>query len=116
MIRVVYEPNAHSMGAEGHAGSAPYGEDLVCAAVSALMLTLSRAAWELEKQGYGACGGCIATGLGRVWFQPKAGCEPIVRAMMNTVAIGMEMLAEDYSDCVEFVVREETRKEERNEV
>lgn len=115
MIRVVYDPHAYSMCTEGHADSAPYGEDLVCAAVSALMLTLSRAAWQLEKDGVAECGGSIAAGLGSVWCKPKAGCEAIVRGVMNTVAIGMEMLAEDYGDYVCFVVREETMNRERNE-
>lgn len=35
----------------GHAGSAPYGQDLVCAAVSALVYALAQRLTELDAQG-----------------------------------------------------------------
>ena len=44
MIRVTYEPREHRLRVEGHALAAPAGEDLVCAAASALAWTLVRAA------------------------------------------------------------------------
>ena len=40
MTRVSYEPEAFRLRVEGHAGSAPAGRDLVCAAVSVLCWTL----------------------------------------------------------------------------
>jgi len=36
---------------QGHAGSAPYGQDLVCAAVSALVYALAQRLTELDAQG-----------------------------------------------------------------
>lgn len=36
----------------GHAGAAPRGQDLICAAVSTLVLTAAEAARMLEGQGY----------------------------------------------------------------
>ena len=42
MIRVRYSPERLWLSVEGHARSGPFGQDLVCAAVSALTLTL----WE----------------------------------------------------------------------
>lgn len=44
MIRVTFEPREHRLRVEGHALAAPAGEDLVCAAASALAWTLVRAA------------------------------------------------------------------------
>lgn len=41
MITVTYDPRHRRLELRGHAGSAPKGEDLVCAAVSALCCTLA---------------------------------------------------------------------------
>ena len=41
MIRITCEPQKYSMTVEGHSGSAPKGEDLICAAVSIVTLTLA---------------------------------------------------------------------------
>ena len=49
MIQVTYEPREHRMRVEGHALAAPAGEDLVCAAASALAWTLVRAAMKRSE-------------------------------------------------------------------
>lgn len=41
MIRVTYGPEKWSVTVEGHSGSAPKGEDLICAAATILTLTLA---------------------------------------------------------------------------
>ncbi len=48
MTTVLYEPEEFRLRIEGHAGSAPKGGDLVCAAVSALAWTLVGAAQEFR--------------------------------------------------------------------
>ena len=40
MIKITCEPQTYRITVEGHSGSAPKGEDLVCAAVSIIVLTL----------------------------------------------------------------------------
>nr|DAQ77396.1 MAG TPA: YsxB-like protein [Caudoviricetes sp.] len=40
MIEIVYNPDALTVEATGHAGAAPYGQDMVCCAISVLMQTL----------------------------------------------------------------------------
>lgn len=40
MIEIVYNPDELTVEATGHAGAAPYGQDMVCCAVSVLMQTL----------------------------------------------------------------------------
>jgi len=40
MIRICYEPGVRRLTADGHAGYAPRGQDIVCAAVSALLFAL----------------------------------------------------------------------------
>lgn len=41
MIKVTCEPQKHTITVEGHSGSAPKGEDLVCAAATILTVTLA---------------------------------------------------------------------------
>ena len=52
MIKIIYEADPEggklTMRAEGHAGYAPAGQDIVCAAVSCLMQTLAYSAAEDE--------------------------------------------------------------------
>lgn len=40
MIKITYKDKSHSIEMSGHAGSAPIGEDLVCAAASTLIMAL----------------------------------------------------------------------------
>lgn len=40
MTRITYDPKRMTIKAEGHAGYAEYGKDIVCAGVSALMQSL----------------------------------------------------------------------------
>lgn len=53
MIKIIYvadpEGGKLTMRAEGHAGYAPAGQDIVCAAVSCLMQTLAYSAAEDER-------------------------------------------------------------------
>lgn len=49
MIHVMYEPREYHLRIEGHALAAPAGEDLVCAAASALAWTLVRAATQRSE-------------------------------------------------------------------
>lgn len=49
MIAARFEGTALTL--QGHAGSAPYGQDLVCAGVSALVYALAQRMTEWEEQG-----------------------------------------------------------------
>lgn len=55
MIRIVLRPDADgrlvSIESEGHAGLAPRGSDVLCAAVSAVLETLAGGITEILKQG-----------------------------------------------------------------
>ena len=102
MITVTYEPEAYRMTVRGHAGSAPYGYDLVCSGVSVLMLTLSRMSNLLEAAGKAEGNGIIVSGLGTLQCVPTEGNEDTVRTMLDTIAAGMELLAEEYPDYVQI--------------
>jgi Predicted ribosomal protein len=97
MTKILYEPERLHLRIEGHAGSAPKGEDLVCAGVSALGFALAKAA--LER------GGHVVTDEQRalidVRCNPEGGGEETgVPAMLETIAGGLELLAERYPDYV----------------
>lgn len=49
MIRVSCDGTALTL--QGHAGTAPYGQDLVCAAVTGLVYALAQRLTELDAQG-----------------------------------------------------------------
>lgn len=51
MIKVVYDRAEPSIKAEGHAGYAPAGQDIVCAGVSALLETLAMYATQVRDNG-----------------------------------------------------------------
>lgn len=57
MIKIIYKADPEggklTMRAEGHAGYAPAGQDIVCAAVSVLAQTLANA--DAGKQGRSCC-------------------------------------------------------------
>ncbi|MBQ6398248.1 MAG: ribosomal-processing cysteine protease Prp [Oscillospiraceae bacterium] len=97
MTRVLYEPNKLHLRIEGHAGSAPKGEDLVCAGVSALGFTLLLAAGEYYAD--------IVTdedsGLMEVTLKPQNVEESAYCfVVMNTIADGLELLAYKYPEYV----------------
>lgn len=102
MICVIYEREQYRLTARGHAGFAPYGQDIVCAGVSALMQTLQRVAGQMEAKGAAETGGCVVNGFGSVRCVPCKGSEDRVHTVMDTVAAGLEALAEAYPDCVSY--------------
>lgn len=104
MIAVRYDERAPGLTITGHAGSARYGKDLVCAAASILMLTLERA---LADKGL----------LGSE-SEKRAGCARIVcaerseraRGIFETIFAGYALLAEEWPQYV-TTERAEKRRE-----
>jgi uncharacterized protein YsxB (DUF464 family) len=74
----------------GHAGSAPHGEDLVCAAVSALVET-----WRLGFERVVAGHGGAAVDEGRAEFWWDAGSRE-ASAVADTMMAGLADLAESF--------------------
>lgn len=65
MIEIVYNPDELTVEATGHAGAAPYGQDMVCCAVSVLMQTL-----EATGRRVGAVKSCMEPGHAAVQILP----------------------------------------------
>lgn len=101
MIKIIYvtdpEGGKLTMRAEGHAGYAPAGQDIVCAAVSCLMQTLAYSAAEDEKTS-----SCIYQGKEGPVVNVEAGDSVLMRDKFELVADGLTLLAEQYPENVSF--------------
>lgn len=104
MIKIIYvadpEGGKLTMRAEGHAGYAPAGQDIVCAAVSCLMQTLAYSAAEDEKTS-----SCIYQGKEGPVLNVEAGDSVLMRDKFELVADGLDLLAEQYPENVNFKKR-----------
>ena len=101
MIKIIYEADPEggklTMRAEGHAGYAPAGQDIVCAAVSCLMQTLAYSAAEDEHTS-----SCIYQGKDGPVVSVEAGDSVLMRDKFEFVADGLTLLAEQYPENVSF--------------
>ncbi|MFR4663516.1 MAG: ribosomal-processing cysteine protease Prp [Faecalibacterium prausnitzii] len=101
MIKIIYvadpEGGKLTMRAEGHAGYAPAGQDIVCAAVSCLMQTLAYSAAEDEHTS-----SCSYQGKDGPVVSVKAGDSVLMRDKFELVADGLTLLAEQYPENVNF--------------
>ena len=101
MIKVIYEADPEggklTMRAEGHAGYAPAGQDIVCAAVSCLIQTLAYSAAEDEHTS-----SCIYQGKDGPVLNVEAGDSVLMRDKFELVADGLTLLAEQYPENVSF--------------
>lgn len=104
MIKIIYvadpEGGKLTMRAEGHAGYAPAGQDIVCAAVSCLMQTLAYSAAEDERTS-----SCIYQGKEGPVVSVEAGDSVLMRDKFELVADGLDLLAEQYPENVNFKKR-----------
>lgn len=104
MIKIIYvadpEGGKLTMRAEGHAGYAPAGQDIVCAAVSCLMQTLAYSAAEDEHTS-----SCIYQGKEGPVVNVEAGDSVLMRDKFELVADGLDLLAEQYPENVNFKKR-----------
>ena len=101
MIKIIYvadpEGGNLAMRAEGHAGYAPAGQDIVCAAVSCLMQTLAYSAAEDEHTS-----SCIYQGKDGPVVSVQASDSVLMRDKFELVADGLDLLAEQYPENVSF--------------
>lgn len=99
-VRVRCGPGGAELTAQGHAGYAPAGQDIVCAAVSCLMQTLAYSAAEDEHTS-----SCIYQGEEGPVLNVEAGDSVLMRDKFELVADGLDLLAEQYPENVNFKKR-----------
>lgn len=96
MITIIYDEKEHDMilQASGHAGFAPKGQDIVCAAVSCLMQTLA----------YSVDGGTATRDPdGNNVLRVQAAQSSDTQAKFELVTDGLMLLAQQYPENVRFV-------------
>lgn len=95
MIEITYHRHRHEVRAAGHAGYGPEGQDIVCAAVTALSATLAQFA--------------AANGGGEIRMEPgdiyvrcrcRSRYDAPVTLVFNTIAGGLAGLAEQWPEYV----------------
>ncbi len=106
MINITFKPKTLELEVTGHAGWANKGEDIVCAAVSALFYTLAEALCESEELLNDIPVIKEEDGNGYISCSPKEEYEGNITRTYWTILVGLQMVAEQYSEYVNFVVED----------
>ena len=106
MIEVVYNRTYHRVTVKGHAHSAEYGHDLVCAAASVLAHTIAAAISNLsaDKKVHRPVIQ-LNNGDAEVSCTPYNKYKASVTLMFDTVCGGFELLARDFPDNISYELR-----------
>lgn len=102
MINIDFNPKTLELEIKGHANQDVKGKDIVCSAISTLFYTLGQtlcdSAFMLEENPTIK----YKDGAGYIHCKPKAEYEGNVACMYRTILIGLEMLAEEYSNFIKW--------------
>ncbi len=105
MTKVTYDEDNFCLTMEGHAGAAPAGEDLVCAALSMLMFTLQAAVQDhieiLMPSVY------QADGAMSVRCSPAPRQKKTCRTLYRTIFAGWELLGKQYPEYGQVIQTEQ---------
>lgn len=105
MVDIVYYRRFNRVTVKGHAGTAPAGQDLVCAAVSTLTYTLAENVAQLHRLGKVAEPEIrLENGDAEISCVPSVAFKNIVRAFFEAVCIGFALLEEKYPDVISYRV------------
>lgn len=104
MTRIIYDPVTLTLSAEGHAGYAERGRDIVCAGISALLFALP-AALEREHIPYrldrDTGQGCL-----RIRARPTISCRYICLVILATIIEGLRNIRNEYPESISITIRE----------
>lgn len=106
MIEVRYYPEQNRVTVQGHAGSAEKGKDLICAACSALAITLAENVRQMEESGLAReMTVDLEDGHADIRCIPsKQGIEA-VRRTFESVCVGFDILAKKFPAYIFFGVQ-----------
>lgn len=90
----------------GHAGAAPKGQDIVCAAATMLMYTIAQAAMDMGSRGELQRPPTVKLDDGNagVSFRPKEGAMEKGRLVLDVIRRGLEVLGKRYPENVAIYV------------
>ena len=105
MIEIKYYRKAHRLTVTGHAASAEKGKDLVCAGVTALVYTMALNVQQMTAS-KNIRRPLVFLGEGRadISCSPVHGMGAIVTVIFDTVAMGLEYIAENNPEYVSYKV------------
>lgn len=105
MIEVVYNRDCNRLTVRGHANSDVYGKDLICAAVSALAITLA------ANVGNMAAKDCVLAytarldpGDAEISCNPRTRYGKSVQQVFMSICVGFEILADRYPEYICYKV------------
>ena len=105
MVDIVYYRRFNRVTVRGHAGTAPAGQDLVCAAVSTLTYTLAENVAQLHRWRKVAKPKIrLENGDAEISCVPAAACRSAVMDVFEAVCIGFALLEEKYPDVISYRV------------
>ena len=106
MIRVTYYRQYNRVTVEGHAGAGPEGHDLVCAAVSAIALTLAGNVSYMESQeAVHDVTIRLEEGNAEIQCAPYRRYKDSAQQIFRAICVGFELLATKYPDHISYEVR-----------
>lgn len=88
----------------GHGGLAPYGQDLLCAAVSTLALTAEQLVWAQYRRGslQSPPETVLEPGHARIVLRPKVESRTPVRRQLHVICMGLRLLEEAFPHHVQL--------------
>lgn len=100
MITVTAKDKAHTLSllVAGHAGFAPAGRDIVCAAASILVYTAAELVRDMERRGQLSRPPVIRLkpGEAEIRFTPRDDCRQRAETGLQTALLGFSLLARKY--------------------
>lgn len=109
MIRVQYDARKLRLSVSGHAGSAPKGQDLVCAAATTLVYTAAQMLRDAEEDGLAEdVRFCADDGKADLVAKAKPGAGKELAGRMEAVCIGFRMLEKNYPKFIRVEGRKAT--------
>ena len=105
MIEVRYDREEMRVNIFGHAYSAEFGRDLICAGASTLAITLAANAQHMEDIGWVSRADIdIGSGHTDVVCEADEEKAQIVRAVFDSICVGFEIMAAKYPEHIQYVV------------
>ena len=105
MVHILYYRDTPSLRLRGHAGAGEPGKDPVCAAVSALALTLAYNVAQLVTQGNATRPEIrLEQGDSAIRCRSRGRSQPVVTLMFDTVCAGFALLQSLYPELVDYRV------------
>ena len=107
MIQAIYYRNYNRLTVTGHANSAEYGHDLVCASASMLAYTLAANVANMADNGQ-VRQPVIENSEGNteISCHPRHNLKNTVTLVFDSICVGFELLAHNYPEYITYEIRQ----------